>query len=111
MTNLPIPAPIECPPNPDYVELLKKARAHLCDGGSWTPPGFTTFVCWAVEFAAHRGPTWGLPEEIERRLYPEGEYRTWLRKQHGIKIDGSRSVQAARLRWINQMIVEYGGTA
>lgn len=108
-------------PNPKSVELLLGARDYLWDGRLGEPK--TQFICHAIQdFVMTTGGGMGdacpIFSDIQQSMMRNGwrlsTYERWLVAvhqwdEHAIASQ-SEKIQAARLRWMNEMIVGYGGT-
>lgn len=169
MIELPIPPRVEREANPEFVEILKAARACLWDGTGLTViatqrtklelptelptplrevrgvnpifadalreamqvtsdgvdptklPTYRRFICHALE--AYDGPlasqcVQSLQCDIMRSLGKSISYHNWVSQQVDPRLwdklvdvpDEMVHIQAGRIRWINQLIEEYGGT-
>lgn len=115
----PIPARFEKEDRPEFVELLKEAKKYL----SRRPPewGRYVFICWAIDYAAQVLNTpYGVHSELLDRIRQVLEVRRtwtltlWLYKQKRFSDMPETKCryreQDARHRWVDQMIVDFGGT-
>ena len=124
MKQLPIPAPKPTTPNPNIVALLVKAKGLLWDG-TWSYScigGPTQYVCHAIIEAAgddgmDKPDVSDAIAHIADCLFDEEyggttAYTGWLYGQE-VVIDDYTDVQipAARQRWIDQLIQDFGGAA
>ena len=116
MTQIPLPPPIQCEPDPLIVQALLDAKAALWRGepGSWPSPNWRKYICFAGDnpgsAAAH------MEAAIARRLnatrqpedcVPNPSFDTWVDDHNE---DATyQECQEARLRWIDQLVVEFGG--
>ena len=116
MTQIPLPPPIQCEPDPLIVQALLDAKAALWRGepGTYPAPSWRKYICLAAEVV---GPAAARMERaIARRLnatrQPEDHdsnpnFDTWVDEHNEDATDQER--QEARLRWIDQLVVEFGG--
>ena len=116
MTQIPLPPPIQCEPDPLIVQALLDAKAALWRGepGTYPAPSWRKYICLAGEVV---GPaTARMERAIARRLNatrPDDtpsfspNFDTWMDDHSPGATDQER--QAARLRWIDQLVVEFGG--
>lgn len=115
----PIPPRVESVPNHRFVAMLKGARKRLWDGRGVCSLG-GQYICYSLPNLSGMENLCHLKEDIEDRLGESIAFDAWLEKQgvpnnvrHEDDEDGvlgTVSVQAARLRWIDQLIEEFGGT-
>lgn len=124
--TLPIPDPFHVNDRPEYVAILKGAREYLWDGRPRTrrSPKKSMYICVAIEHyvsatddRSHLEP---IKQEIASRLitrdtngdecivFCNSSFDGWLKNTHGI-LAMSTVVQEARFRWLDQLIVEFGG--
>ena len=115
-TQIPLPPPIQCEPDPLIVQALLDAKAALWRGGPGTLPLpiRRKYICLAAEAV---GPaTAHMERAIARRLNAtrqpedwasEPNFDTWVDARKEDATDQER--QGARLRWIDQLVVEFGG--
>ena len=115
-TQIPLPPPIQCEPDPLIVQALLDAKAALWRGepGTQPLPSCRKYICLAAEVA---GPaTAHMGRALARRLNatrPQDEHATapsfdtWVDVHNEDATDQER--QEARLRWIDQLVVEFGG--
>lgn len=116
MTQIPLPPPIQCEPDPLIVQALLDAKAALWRGepGTEPRPSWRKYICLASEVG---GPaTAHMERAIARRLNAtrhleyctaEPNFDTWVDEHNVDATDQER--QEARLRWIDQLVVEFGG--
>ena len=114
--QIPLPPPIQCEPDPLIVQALLDAKAALWRGepGTYPAPNWRRYICLAGELV---GPaTAHMEEAIAERLnatrQPEdytslSNFDTWVDGHSPGATDQER--QEARLRWIDQLVVEFGG--
>ena len=114
-TQIPLPPPIQCEPDPLIVQALLDAKAALWRGepGTYPAPSWRKYIC----LAGAVGPaTAHMERVIARRLNatrnpedwtPEPNFDTWVDARKEDATDQER--QEARLRWIDQLVVEFGG--
>lgn len=111
MIRLPIPPQIQSPADPAYVQILRSARALLWDGCSDRRDGIYDHVCTAVAAAQHPDVEEVL-EEIHQRLDGSPTLGRWMQRAGVYRSSVSaRAMQDARLRWIDQLIGEFGSSA
>lgn len=115
-TQIPLPPPIQCEPDPLIVQALLDAKAALWRGepGTWPAPSWRKYICLAADRV---GPASAHMERaIARRLNAtrqpedwasEPNFDTWVDARKEGATDQER--QEARLRWIDQLVVEFGG--
>lgn len=115
-TQIPLPPPIQCEPDPLIVEALLDAKAALWRGepGTQPSPNWRKYICLAAEVV---GPaTARMEAAIAERLNatrphesrtPNPNFDTWVDAHNEDATDQER--QEARLRWIDQLVVEFGG--
>lgn len=115
MTQIPLPPPIQCEPDPLIVQALLDAKAALWRGepGTWPSPSWRKYICLAGDnpgsAAAH------MEAAITKRLHaarPDNtpslpSFDVWVDEHNEDATDQER--QEARLRWIDQLVVEFGG--
>ena len=111
-----LPPPIQCEPDPLIVQALLDAKAALWRGEPGTYPAaiWHRHICLA---GSSPGPVAARMERaIERRLNaprphdertPNPNFDTWVDEHKEEATDQER--QEARLRWIDQLVVEFGG--
>ena len=116
-TQIPLPPPIQCEPDPLVVQALLDAKSALWRGepGTYPAPSWRKYICLAAEVVV--GPaTAHMERAIARRLNatrkPEDygfspNFDTWVDEHNEDATDQER--QEARLRWIDQLVVEFGG--
>lgn len=119
MNNIPLPPRVESKPNPKFVAMLKGAREALWRGRGRHAYG-REYICLSLPDMPGTEDLADLQEAIEDRLQGRLSFDGWLTKQgvpsHSAHEDdadgvfGTVSMQAARLRWIDQLIEEFGGT-
>lgn len=114
--QIPLPPPIQCEPDPLIVQALLDAKASIWRGepGTGPSPSWRKYICLAAEVV---GPTTARMERaIARRLNAvrnpedyafEPNFDTWVDAHNEDASHLER--QEARLRWIDQLIVEFGG--
>lgn len=119
MIELPIPALRERAANPVFVQLLNDVRKRLWRGDS-TPScaraatRYTGYICLLI-VGSSGGNAAGveLQRDIHESLGAFETYVDWVFNESKT-LDPlhvtSEDIQTAKLRWIDQMIVEYGGT-
>lgn len=123
MTELPIPRRQERAANPAFVAILKDVKTLLWDGvDPETRPFSPMFICEAIDESC--GPdssdAVALQHDIGASLGDSSggiSYGVWLFDTLGqaiweaqIRRSNSRAqIQSGRLRWIDQLIEEYGG--
>lgn len=124
MKQLPIPAPRPTTPNPNIVTLLVKAKDLLWGGMSpynWFK-GPTAYICHAIIEASgddgeDKPDVSDAIAHIEDCLFDEKHggtttYDGWLYTQEVVVDDYTTvQIQAARQRWIDQLIQDFGGAA
>lgn len=115
-TQIPLPPPIPSEPDPLIVQALLDAKASIWRGepGTYPAPSWRRYICLAGEDV---GPaTAHMERAIARRLnatrQPEDydsnpNFDTWVDEHNEDATDQER--QEARLRWIDQLVVEFGG--
>lgn len=121
-TELPIPPRAEREANPEFVELLKGAKLYLWGGNDMEKllRTHTKRICSAIDSygtAHNRAVIASLKDDIYNSISVATQvntYTKWVEQQHGydaleLAIE-TTEVQAARFRWLNQLIEEYGGT-
>lgn len=116
MTQIPLPPPIQCEPDPLIVQALLDAKASIWRGepGSRPAPSWRKYICLAGD---NPGPAAAHMEAaITERLNAARSYDTptslpnfdaWVDEHNEGATDQER--QEARLRWIDQLVVEFGG--
>ena len=115
-TQIPLPPPIQCEPDPLIVQALLDAKAALWRGepGTQPRPFWRRYICLAADgwepVTAHmeRAVVERLNatrSEDERSLNPN--FDTWVDEHKEDATDQER--QEARLRWVDQLVVEFGG--
>lgn len=119
LTLLPIPAPLPTQDRPDIVEVLREVKKHLWDGDCSKED--ERYICHQVsKRVADRDLRDEIIEGIEDRLRPCISFDGWLTVEHDVLSSdqmewdeggkaGARSLQAARHRWLDQLITEFGG--
>ena len=117
--QLPIPEPRPVVSRPDIVEVLRDAKKHLWDGDCSKEA--ERYICHQVSRLVDGFELRDeIVEAIEDRLSPCCSFDGWLLRVHGVFSNdrmewdgggevGARSLQAARQRWLDQLIVEFGG--
>ena len=122
MKQLPIPAPRPTQADPNIVALLGKAKGLLWDGtgGYYIPEGPTQYICHAIIEAAgddgeDKPDVSDALAHIADCLF-DGDvgglttYTGWLYDQDVVIDDYTDvQIQAARQRWIDQLIQDFGG--
>jgi len=115
-TQIPLPPPIQCEPDPLIVQALLDAKAAIWRGepGTRPHPSWRRYICLAGD---NPGPAAAHMEAaIARRLNatrPDDtptltpNFDTWVDVHNEDATDQER--QEARLRWIDQLVVEFGG--
>ena len=115
-TQIPLPPPIQSEPDPLIVQALLDAKAALWRGEPGTYPASIRhrYICLA---GGNTGRVTACMERaIERRLNaprphdertPNPNFDTWVDEHKEEATDQER--QEARLRWIDQLVVEFGG--
>ena len=115
MTQIPLPPPIQCEPDPLIVQALLDAKAALWRGepGTQPRPNWRKYICLAGE----EGPaTAHMERAIAERLNATRQkagrsltpnFDNWVDEHKEDATDQER--QDARLRWIDQLVVEFGG--
>lgn len=124
MKQLPIPAPRPTTPNPNIVALLVKAKDLLWDGaGNYNGfEGPTQYICHAIIEASgddgeDKPDVSDAIAHIADYLFNEEyggttTYIGWLYAQDVVIDDYTDvQIQAARQRWIDQLIQDFGGAA
>ena len=115
-TQIPLPPPIQCEPDPLIVQALLDAKAALWRGEPGTYPTqiWHRYICLAGD--NHGRVTARMEAAIAGRLnatrQPEDyifspSFDTWVDEHKEEATDQER--QEARLRWIDQLVVEFGG--
>ena len=115
-TQIPLPPPIQCEPDPLIVQALLDAKAALWRGepGTYPAPSGRKYICLAAELVGPATARMGVA--IARRLnatrkpedyYSNPSFDTWVDDHSPDATDQER--QEARLRWIDQIVVEFGG--
>lgn len=116
MTQIPLPLPIQCEPDPLIVQALLDAKVALWRGepGTYPAPSWRKYICLAGD---NPGPAAAHMEgAIAERLNatrphesrtPNPNFDVWVNAHNEDATDQER--QAARLRWIDQLVVEFGG--
>lgn len=119
MTQLPIPAPRAIVNRPDIVQVLQEVKKHLWDGDR--SKHSERYICHQVsKLVVDYDLQEAIVEAIQDRLSPCRSFDGWLCLKHCISsndrmeldegiVTGARSLQAARQRWLDQLIVEFGG--
>ena len=114
--QIPLPPPIQCEPDPLIVQALLDTKAALWRGepGTEPSPSWRRYICLAADRA---GPaTAHMERAIARRLnatrrpkdYDSNpNFDSWVDEHNEDATDQER--QEARLRWIDQLVVEFGG--
>lgn len=106
---LQLPEPSPQPPSELAVQLLKEAKKLLPWKGS-----LEDGICYALarvtgssreEFTACAN----VQQAIAKALMPYSFYSTWVNTKLGAFQD-SDAIQEARHRWVDQLIVDFGGT-
>lgn len=124
-TLVPIPEPLPTVNRPDIVEVLKAAKSLLWDGRTESYSD-EAYICYAAACACGENDrlVTEIATAVEARLggFHGIAFDSWLLSQHRIASDydteqdhangviGSLSLQAARHRWLDQLITEFGGT-
>ena len=115
-TQIPLPPPIQCEPDPLIVQALLDATASIWRGEPRTEPSPSRrkYICLAAD---NPGPAAAHMERaIAKRLNatrphdertPNTNFDTWVDDHNEDATDQER--QEARLRWIDQLVVEFGG--
>lgn len=115
-TQIPLPPPIQCEPDPLIVQALLDAKAAIWRGepGTQPLPSWRKYICLAADRV---GPASAHMERaIARRLNAtrlpedwtsEPNFDVWVDEHNEDATDQER--QEARLRWIDQLVVEFGG--
>ena len=113
-TQIPLPPPIQCEPDPLIVQALLDAKAALWRGepGTQPLPIRRKYICLAAD---NPGPAdVHMGRALARRLNatrpdptPIPSFDTWVDEHNEDATDQER--QEARLRWIDQLVVEFGG--
>lgn len=119
-TQIPLPPPIPSEPDPLIVQALLDAKAALWRGepGTRPSPSWRKYICLAAEAVGQQSALGALRMEaaITKRLNatrPQDEHATvpnfdtWVDAHNEDATDQER--QEARLRWIDQLVVEFGG--
>ena len=114
MTQIPLPPPIQCEPDPLIVQALLDAKAALWRGepGTYPAPIWRKYICLAGNnpgsAAAHMEAA--IAERLNATRPHESctpNFDTWVDARKEDATDQER--QEARLRWIDQLVVEFGG--
>ena len=115
-TQIPLPPPIQCEPDPLIVQALLDAKASIWRGepGTEPSPSWRKYICLAAD---NPGPAAAHMERaIAKRLNatrphdertPNPNFDVWVDDHNEDATDQER--QEARLRWIDQLVVEFGG--
>ena len=111
-TRLPIPPSLTSEPNPHIVSALRYAKRNLWDGTG--PYPYSEFICNALPYnvADIISATVILPR---LRAWCGDESVTTFRQAlgrvtyHHLVDLSNEAVQQARLAWLDQLIVEFGG--
>ena len=114
MPEIPLPPPMACEPDPLVVQALLDAKAALWRGDTEQAlPRWTRYICLAASSTPHSAALL-LEDALDRRLSQDDDdwrpcrsFDTWVDKHELDATDAER--QAARLRWIDQLVVEFGG--
>lgn len=119
-TQIPLPPPIPCEPDPLVVQALLDAKAALWRGepGTYPAPSWRRYICLAGEAPGQQSALGAQRMElaINKRLNAARPYDTptslpsfdvWVDDHSPDATDQER--QEARLRWIDQLVVEFGG--
>lgn len=121
MIEFPIPRREERVPNPKFVQLLKGAKVYLWDGKDMSDlRTHGKYICSAVGmYSVHHDRTVvvNLMHHIGQSLGMSDPttdtYTKWVSREFGYNSRelaiATPGVQAARLRWLNQLIEEFGG--
>ena len=124
MKQLPIPAPRPTTPNPNIVALLERAKGLLWGGTDVYDmiAGPTQYICHAIIDAAgddgeDKPDVSDALAHIADCLFDEDvggctAYVGWLYNQDVViddYTDVQIQIQAARQRWIDQLIQDFGG--
>lgn len=113
MKQAPIPPRRKVAPNNRIVNALKEAKTILWDGKGDRKHGQEFAICYATSFK-----TLNDKEEfyrfVQESLDDYAFYRSWLSRQSETDQElltySHEYVQAGRLRWVDQMIEDFGGT-
>lgn len=120
MTQIPLPPPIQCEPDPLIVQALLDAKAALWRGepGTYPAPSWRKYICLAakaVEQQSALGALWmeaAITERLNATRQKAGRslnpnFDLWVDEHNEDATYQER--QEARLRWIDQLVVEFGG--
>ena len=114
--QIPLPPPIQCEPDPLIVQALLDAKAALWRGepGTYPAPIWRKYICLAGDnpgsAAAHMEAAIAARLNATRQpedYYSNPSFDTWVDDHSPDATDQER--QEARLRWIDQLVVEFGG--
>lgn len=124
MIELPIPKRRNREPNPALATYLLRTREFLRDGNSnsvgtvkrWSRVSQALIACGdplsGVDSAAYAA----LQALVAKELHPYTDYIDWLenKRMFGLfrspwRSQSTQAIQAAQLRWLNQLIEEFGG--
>lgn len=114
-TQIPLPPPIQCEPDPLIVQALLDAKAALWRGepGTQLGPSWRKYICCCLgSDAAATAAEVAIAERLnatrphESRT-PNPNFDTWVNARKEDATNQER--QEARLRWIDQLVVEFGG--
>lgn len=117
MNEIKLPARMASEPDAGLVEMLLDAKANLWRGDSGTrpSPSWKEYICLAGETGT-RTLQAKLEDEINRRLVAYREpctlavymsFQTYVDYTYPNNEFDAATVQAARLRWIDQLIEEF----
>lgn len=109
---LPIPQRRARGKQPDIVDLLVAARARLWNGSQEHRGYLNRYICDAIYSSCCSSQEFEVSNvlsAIHDGIYPVFTYEAWLKDAYNRQHDDVLDIQAARLRWVNQLIEEYGG--
>lgn len=109
MSKLPIPEPSPQAPSELAVQLLKEAKKLLPWKGK-----LEDGICYAlarVTGSSREELTTcaNVKQAISKAIAPQHFYSTWVSTKLG-EFQDSDAIQEARHRWVDQLIVDFGGT-
>ena len=116
--EIPLPPPIQCEPDPLIVQALLDAKASIWRGepGTEPSPSWRKYICLAADRVG--SATAHMEAAITRRLNaarPHDTHTRTLTPNFDVWVDAhnedatDQERQEARLRWIDQLVVEFGG--
>lgn len=107
--TLPIPAASPQAPSELAVQLLKEAKKLLLWKGNLEDGICYALACVTGDSREEIFACNTVKQVIAQGLVPHSYYSTWVNTKLGAFQD-SEAIQEARHRWIDQLIVDFGGT-